>query len=237
MVALTLLSDPFTNANVEKAEIPPRRWRSPREALSKVEDGEAKYIFLAPEQLGKEDLFNTLGDAKVALLVVDEAHCISQWGHDFRPDYLRIGEVIEELGHPTVLAMTATASKRVRQEIIGSLRMKSPKVLLQGFDRPEIYLQVDHFKQKDEKLEAIVHRASWADKPGIIYAATRKGAEEIAHRLLESGVETLLPYRPEGTRARGHTREVYEWRCGFNCGDERIRHGRGQGERSIRLSL
>jgi len=125
-------------------------------------------------------------------VAVDEAHCISQWGHDFRPDYLRIGEVIEELGHPTVLALTATASKRVRQEIIASLGMKKPKLFLQGFDRPNIYLRVDHFQEKDEKLEAIVHRASWAEKPGIIYAATRKGAEEIASRLAESGVDTLF---------------------------------------------
>lgn len=180
-----------------------------REALDKVEGGDAKFIFLAPEQLRKEDLVNTLGDAKVALVVVDEAHCISQWGHDFRPDYLQLGEVIEELGHPTVLALTATASKRVRQEILASLGMKSPKVFLQGFDRPNIYLRVDHFRDKDEKLEAIVHRASWADKPGIIYSATRKGAEEIAGRLAEAGVDTLFYHAGLKPQEREEIQEKY----------------------------
>lgn len=163
-----------------------------REALEKAESGDAKFIFLAPEQLRNEEVVRTLHDAKVSLLVVDEAHCISQWGHDFRPDYLRIGEVLEELRHPTVLGLTATASKRVRNEIIASLQMKKPKVFLQGFDRPNIYLRVDHFQEKDEKLEAVVHRASWAEKPGIIYAGTRNGAEEIAGRLGEAGVKTLF---------------------------------------------
>jgi ATP-dependent DNA helicase RecQ len=163
-----------------------------REALEKAESGDAKFIFLAPEQLRNEEIVQTLRSAKLSLLVVDEAHCISQWGHDFRPDYLRIGEVLEDLRHPTVLALTATASKRVREEIIASLRMKKPKVFLQGFDRPNIYLRVDHFQEKEEKLEAVVHRASWADKPGIIYAATRNGAEEIAQHLAEAGVKTLF---------------------------------------------
>jgi ATP-dependent DNA helicase RecQ len=163
-----------------------------REALEKAESGDAKFIFLAPEQLRNEEVIRALHDAKVSLLVVDEAHCISQWGHDFRPDYLRIGEVMQRLRHPTVLGLTATASKRVRDEIIASLQMKKPKVFLQGFDRPNIYLRVDHFQDKDEKLEAVVHRASWAEKPGIIYAGTRNGAEEIAGRLGEAGVKTLF---------------------------------------------
>jgi ATP-dependent DNA helicase RecQ len=105
---------------------------------------------------------------------------------------LRLGEVAEELRRPIVLALTATASNRVRKEIIASLHMQQPKVFLQGFDRPNIYLRVDHFAEKDEKLEAVVHRAIWAKKPGIIYAATRNGAEEIAERLAGGGVKTLF---------------------------------------------
>jgi len=163
-----------------------------REALCKVEGGDAKYVFLAPEQLHKEDLISSLKESKVSLVVVDEAHCISQWGHDFRPEYLQIGDAIEELGHPTILALTATASKRVRHEIVNSLGMKSPKLLVRGFDRPNIYLRVDHFSSKEEKVEALVRRASWAEKPGIIYTGTRKSAEEISHLLKGSGVKPLF---------------------------------------------
>lgn len=163
-----------------------------REVLCKVEGGDAKYIFLAPEQLHKEDLVGSLKESNVSLVVVDEAHCISQWGHDFRPEYLQIGDAIKELRHPTILALTATASKRVRQEIINSLGMKSPKLLVHGFDRPNIYLRVDHFSTKEEKLEALVRRASWAEKPGIIYTGTRKSAEEISHLLKESGADPLF---------------------------------------------
>jgi ATP-dependent DNA helicase RecQ len=124
--------------------------------------------------------------------VVDEAHCVSQWGHDFRPDYLRLGHVIEAIGHPAVLALTATASPAVRDEIVGRLRMRNAKVLVQGFDRPNIYLRVDRFRTEDEKREALVHRVRWADKPGIIYVGTRRAAEEIRQALSEEGVESLF---------------------------------------------
>ncbi|MGI8961597.1 MAG: DEAD/DEAH box helicase [Bryobacteraceae bacterium] len=86
-----------------------------REAMEKIEDGSGKYIFLAPEQLRKQETVETLLDAGISLFVVDEAHCISEWCHDFRPDYLQLGPAIERLGHPVVLAMTATASPEVRQ--------------------------------------------------------------------------------------------------------------------------
>ena len=123
--------------------------------------------------------------AGVSLFVVDEAHCIVEWGRDFRPDYLRIGPAIERLGHPVVLALTATATPDVREEIALRLGMRNPAVFLSGFDRPNIFLRVDHFKTEDEKLDAIVRRVGWADKPGIVYVATRKNAETIMKALAE----------------------------------------------------
>jgi ATP-dependent DNA helicase RecQ len=154
-----------------------------REGLEQAEEGEIEYVFLAPEQLRKQETVNSLAQANVSLFVVDEAHCISEWGHDFRPDYMRLRTVIEALGHPRVLALTATATERVRDEIVQRLRMRRPKILVRGFDRPNIYLRVDRFKTEAEKRDALVHRVRWSDKPGIIYTGTRKAAEEIMQSL------------------------------------------------------
>ncbi|MFL6354672.1 MAG: RecQ family ATP-dependent DNA helicase [Bryobacteraceae bacterium] len=163
-----------------------------RETMEKIEEGSGKYIFLAPEQLRKQETIETLLRADISLFVVDEAHCISEWGHDFRPDYLQLGPAIERLGHPRVLAMTATASSEVRQEIAERLGMRDPKIFVHGFDRPNIYLRVDRFPEEAEKLQALVHRVRWADKRGIVYVATRKNAEEIMRMLGEEGVEALF---------------------------------------------
>jgi ATP-dependent DNA helicase RecQ len=109
-----------------------RRDSETKETLEQVADGAIEYIFLAPEQLRKQETVDHLRAAGVSLFVVDEAHCISQWGHDFRPDYLRLAQIIEALDHPPVLAMTATASRRVRDEIVERLHMRSPKVFVRG---------------------------------------------------------------------------------------------------------
>jgi ATP-dependent DNA helicase RecQ len=162
-----------------------------RDALEKIEDGTGKFIFLAPEQLRKQETVEVLESANVSFLVVDEAHCISEWGHDFRPDYLEIGSAVQRLGHPVLLAMTATASPEVREEIVQRLDMRKPKLLVHGFDRPNIYLRVDRFQAGDEKMQALVTRVRWASKPGIVYVATRKNAEEIMGLLAEQGVDAV----------------------------------------------
>jgi ATP-dependent DNA helicase RecQ len=163
-----------------------------RRALEEIENGRGKFIFLAPEQLRKQETMETLESANVSLFVIDEAHCISEWGHDFRPDYLQLGPAIERFGHPVVLAMTATASREVREEIIERLGMRAPQVFVYGFDRPNIYLRVDHFDAEDKKLEAVIHRVHWSDKPGIVYVSTRKSAEQIMRRLKEEGIHALF---------------------------------------------
>jgi ATP-dependent DNA helicase RecQ len=163
-----------------------------RESMEKIEQGSGKYIFLAPEQLRKQEMVEALEAAGISLFVVDEAHCISEWGHDFRPDYLQLGPAIERLGHPVVLAMTATASPEVRQEIAQRLGMRDPKIFVHGFDRPNIYLRVDRFPDEHGKMQALAHRVHWAEKPGIVYVATRKSAEEIMRLLDEEGVDALF---------------------------------------------
>lgn len=161
-----------------------------RDTMERIEEGEVDFILLAPEQLRKPETVEALKD--VSLFVVDEAHCISQWGHDFRPDYLQLGAAIEALGHPVILATTATASAEVRREIIERLGMREPRIFVREFDRPNIYLRVEHFAAESDKRQALIHRVHWADKPGIVYVSTRKNAEGIRRTLAAEGVNALF---------------------------------------------
>src|SRR4051794_32387670 len=163
------------------------------ERLEELADEELEFLFLAPEQLAREETVERLAAANVSLLVVDEAHCISQWGHDFRPAYLGIGPAAERIGSPTVLALTATASPPVREEIVERLNMRRPEVIIRGFDRPNIRLEVDRHHADRHKRRALVERARALGGPGIVYVATRKGAEELASELKEAGLRAR-PY-------------------------------------------
>ncbi len=153
------------------------------DTLRSVAEDHIQFLFLAPEQLANEETLTHLQASEPVLIVIDEAHCISAWGHDFRPEYLRLGGVIEQLGHPRVLALTATASPPVREEIVERLGMREPHVMVQGFDRPNIHLAVEGFSDADEKRASLIERVVAAPKPGIVYAATRKHTEEVAAAL------------------------------------------------------
>ncbi|WP_082522998.1 ATP-dependent DNA helicase RecQ [Geodermatophilus sp. Leaf369] len=159
-------------------------------ALDGLRDGTVRFLFLAPEQLSRAQVVAALAATAPALLVVDEAHCVSAWGHDFRPDYLRVGAVVEQLGSPTVLALTATASPPVRSEIVERLRMSDPAVVVAGFDRPEIAIEVEHHADADRKTAALLDRAvvEAGRGVGIVYSATRAGTVELAEALVERGL-------------------------------------------------
>ncbi|MGY1748636.1 RecQ family ATP-dependent DNA helicase [Modestobacter sp. SYSU DS0511] len=158
--------------------------------LDGLRDGTVRFCFLAPEQLAKPEVVDAIREAGPALFVVDEAHCVSAWGHDFRPDYLRLGGVVEQLGHPTVLALTATAAPPVRAEILERLEMHDPEVVVAGFDRPEIRLEVEQHADAHGKQAAVLDRVTelTGRGTGILYSATRRGTEEFAHALTERGL-------------------------------------------------
>jgi ATP-dependent DNA helicase RecQ len=161
--------------------------RARRAAFERVEAGEAEYLFLSPEQLARDDVVEEVAAAQPALFVVDEAHCVSSWGHDFRPDYLRLGEVIERLGHPTVLALTATAAPPVRADIVDRLSLREPEQVITGFDRPNIWIGVQRFTDADSQRRAVLDRASAAARPAIVYVPTRRDSESYAAELAGRG--------------------------------------------------
>ena len=156
--------------------------------FSEIYAGTLKILYVAPERLASSAMQSALFRFNVTSLVVDEAHCVSQWGHDFRPDYLRIGELRKSLGVP-LAAFTATADKETRKEITERLfDGVVPKVFLHGFDRPNIYLS---FAVKDNPRRQILEFASHRKgQPGIIYCGTRAKTETIAKALKEAGHST-----------------------------------------------
>jgi ATP-dependent DNA helicase RecQ len=179
------------------------------ELMEALRKGEREFVLLAPEQLAKEEVLEELKAAKPSLLVVDEAHCISEWGHDFRPDYLRLGAFADQLGHPTLLALTATASPPVRREIVERLGMRDPAVFVRGFDRPNLHLEVRRFSEEHGKERALVEAVAAAEKPGIVYIATRRTSEELAEALRAAGVAAEAYHAGLGSKRRGELQDAF----------------------------
>ena len=185
-------------------------------ALAELAEDALEFLFLAPEQLANPEVLAELAVAEPSLLVVDEAHCISEWGHDFRRDYLRLGAAAEALGRPRILALTATAAPPVRDEIVERLAMRDPAIVIRGFDRPNIGLAVERFHgegAEERKLRALAERIAASEPPGIVYVATRRQAEELAESLCGDGLRAASYHA--GMKARERT-EVQE---GFMDGD------------------
>jgi ATP-dependent DNA helicase RecQ len=179
------------------------------ELIAALERGEHEFVLLAPEQLAKPEVLEELAATEPSLLVVDEAHCISEWGHDFRPDYLQLGAFAERLGRPTILALTATASPPVRREIVERLGMRDPAQVIRGFDRPNLHFAVRRFSEAQGKEEALVRAVAEAPKPGIVYIATRKTSEALAEKLQAAGVKAEAYHAGLLAKRRGELQDAF----------------------------
>ncbi len=179
------------------------------ETLDELSRRDLKFIFLAPEQFTDDDLLARLRAAHPALFVVDEAHCISEWGHDFRPAYLRLASVLQALDRPRILALTATASPPVREEILERLAMRDPRVVVRGFDRPNIWLGVRTFHDEAPKRRSLIEQVAEAEKPGIVYAATRRHAEEVAAALQSQHIRAAMYHAGMKTEEREQTQDAF----------------------------
>ncbi|MDV9172285.1 RecQ family ATP-dependent DNA helicase [Streptomyces sp. W16] len=166
-------------------------------------------VFLAPEQLAKADVTDRLAAVRPRLLVVDEAHCVSSWGHDFRPDYLRLRHARERLGNPPVLALTANAAAPVRRDIAERLGMTDPVEIVAGFDRPNIHLDVTTYQDAAAKERFVVERTAVEEKPGILYAGTRKAADGYAEQLSDLGLSAASYHAGLSASERRQTQDRF----------------------------
>lgn len=171
-------------------------------AWAALDEGRLGYLFLAPERLADDEVLARLAAARISLFAVDEAHCVSSWGHDFRPDYLRLGDAAEALGRPPVLALTATGSGPVREEIVERLRMRDAVVLTHGFDRPNISLRVARHVEEDAKVAAVLDEVAAFPQPGLLYVATRRTTESYAGALAERGLRAVAYHAGLGAKRR-----------------------------------
>lgn len=154
--------------------------------LSNVEHGKYKIIYVAPERLLTDGFLDTCKKIKISMVAVDEAHCVSQWGQDFRPSYLKIISFVESLANrPIVGAFTATATNDVKEDIKKILRLENPFEITTGFDRPNLFFGVIKSSSKDEKLIDLIRERG--DRSGIVYCATRKNVEAVCELLCDNG--------------------------------------------------
>ena len=156
-----------------------------REVMAKLRDGFRGLLYVAPERFSAPGFFSIITGRKLSLLAIDEAHCISQWGHDFRPEYLRLGEVRKQLGEPLTIALTATATPEVRADIVRNLELNQPAIHVTGFDRPNLSYQSIVFAKAKNKDAELIDYLMRRKSGGIVYCSTRKHVEQVSALLEE----------------------------------------------------
>jgi ATP-dependent DNA helicase RecQ len=172
----------FINSTLTSSQVADRLARAAR--------GEIRLLYLAPERFDFGNVASRLKDIGVSLLAVDEAHCISHWGHDFRPSYLRVAEARSRIGSPPTVALTATATPDVREDICRQLALVNPKTIITGFDRTNLTYHVLAARNDAEKDELLVETLQGREGLAVVYASTRKAVDRISHVLEQRGISS-----------------------------------------------
>ncbi|MEY4279015.1 MAG: helicase RecQ, partial [Bacteroidota bacterium] len=175
----------FLNSSLNKGQI--------KEVKSDLLSGKTKLLYVAPETLTKQENLDFFSDLNISFFAVDEAHCISEWGHDFRPEYRRLKEMMEEINNQVpIIALTATATPKVQSDIVKNLALREPEVLISSFNRANLYYEVQPKIKKDLTVKSIVKYISGhKGKSGIIYTLNRKTTEELADLLIANNIKAV----------------------------------------------
>lgn len=173
-----------------------------------VKEGRTKLLYMAPESLTKEDNITFLRDVKISFYAVDEAHCISEWGHDFRPEYRRIRPIVNEIGNAPVIALTATATEKVRTDIKKNLGIMDAKDFMSSFNRPNLYYEI-RTKSPDIDKQIIKFIRQHQGKSGIVYCLSRKKVEELAEVLKTNDIKAAAYHAGLDTAVRSETQDAF----------------------------
>ena len=194
-VAVTLINSTLT-------------WNEQKERLDGMKSGAYRLVYIAPERFRASSFMSALSDVKIEMVAIDEAHCLSQWGHDFRPDYMRLGKALEKMGRPQCVALTATATPIVREDIRGVLNLREPFESISGFERPNLSFTitpVEKVAQKYGRLKKVLAE----NKTGIVYCATRKKVEEVAETIHSWGLKCIAYHGGMSDREREDTQNAF----------------------------
>jgi ATP-dependent DNA helicase RecQ len=183
-------------------------------ALDAALRGDLEFLAVSPEQLANDQVRARLAAVRPSLVAVDEAHCVSTWGHDFRPDYLRLGELVQDIGQPRLVALTATAAGPVRDDIVERLHLRNPRVVVAGFGRDNLALRVERCTDQSDQVDKVVaevagRRDGLGTGLGILYCRTRRSTESYAARLVDQGLRATVYHAGLGSRARQQAHESF----------------------------
>jgi ATP-dependent DNA helicase RecQ len=193
----------FLNSTLSKKEI--------KEVQTDLSDGHTKMLYVAPETLTKEENIEFFSSLKISFFAVDEAHCISEWGHDFRPEYRRLREMMDQINDKIpVIALTATATPKVQSDIVKNLGLRNPDIFISSFNRTNLYYEIQPKVKKDQTIKNIVKFiAQSKGKSGIIYTLNRKTTEELADMLVANGIKAVAYHAGLDSKLRANRQDQF----------------------------